>query len=85
MPPDTIERRAPLALKDSALLRQQCYIDGRWVDADARTTRDVINPATGVRIGTTPVMGCGETRPRSAARSCANGRSCNWRTPRTSR
>src|SRR5438128_3324132 len=62
MPPDTLERRAPLALKDSALLRQQCYIDGRWVDADARTTRDVINPATGVRIGTTPVMGAGETR-----------------------
>src|SRR5437899_9488343 len=62
MPPDTLERRAPLALKDSALLRQQCYIDGRWVDADARTTREVINPATGVRIGTTPVMGAGETR-----------------------
>jgi succinate-semialdehyde dehydrogenase/glutarate-semialdehyde dehydrogenase len=62
MPPDTLERRAPIALKDAALLRQQCYIDGRWVDADARTTRDVINPATGGRIGTVPVMGAGETR-----------------------
>src|SRR2546421_75709 len=62
MPPDTLERSAKLALKDSALLRQQCYIDGRWADADAHATRDVINPATGVRIGTTPVMGAGETR-----------------------
>ena len=62
MPPDTLERSARLALKDSALLRQQCYIDGRWVDADAGTTRDVVNPASGVRIGTVPVMGAGETR-----------------------
>src|SRR5437660_8954511 len=62
MPPDTLERSAKLALKDSALLRQQCYIDGRWADADAHATRDVINPATGVRIGTVPVMGAAETR-----------------------
>jgi succinate-semialdehyde dehydrogenase/glutarate-semialdehyde dehydrogenase len=62
MAPDTLERRTPLALKDSALLRQQCYIDGRWVDADAHATRDVINPATGIRIGTVPVMGAAETR-----------------------
>jgi succinate-semialdehyde dehydrogenase/glutarate-semialdehyde dehydrogenase len=62
MAPDTLARSATLPFKDSALLRQQCYIDGRWVDADARTTRDVVNPATGVRIGTVPVMGAGETR-----------------------
>src|SRR5438046_10369625 len=62
MPPDTAERSAKLALKDSALLRQQCYIDGRWADADAHATRDVINPATGIRIGTVPVMGAAETR-----------------------
>src|SRR5438132_1402907 len=62
MPPDTLERGAKLALKDSALLRQQCYIDGRWADADAHAARDVINPATGVRIGTVPVMGAAETR-----------------------
>jgi succinate-semialdehyde dehydrogenase/glutarate-semialdehyde dehydrogenase len=62
MPPDTLTRSATLPLKDSALLRQQCYIDGRWVDADSRETKDVVNPATGVRIGTVPVMGAGETR-----------------------
>ena len=34
----------------------------RWADADSRATKDVINPATGVRIGTVPVMGADETR-----------------------
>jgi succinate-semialdehyde dehydrogenase/glutarate-semialdehyde dehydrogenase len=62
MPPDTLERRAPIALKEPALLRQQCYVDGRWIDADARSTFDVVNPATGIRIGTAPMMGAGETR-----------------------
>jgi succinate-semialdehyde dehydrogenase/glutarate-semialdehyde dehydrogenase len=51
-----------MALADSALLRQQCYVDGRWIDADTRSTFDVVNPATGIRIGTAPMMGAGETR-----------------------
>ena len=51
-----------LGLKDSSLLRQQAYIDGAWVDADGSGTREVINPATGARIGTVPDMGAGETR-----------------------
>ena len=29
MAPDTLERAAP-ALKDSTLLRQQCYVNGEW-------------------------------------------------------
>ena len=62
MPPDTLERRAPIALKDEALLRQQCYVDGRWIDADSRATFDVINPATVARVGTAPMMGAAETR-----------------------
>jgi len=64
MTPDTLtlERRAPIALKDNALLRQQCLIDGKWSDADSAATFDVINPATGIRIGTAPRMGAGETR-----------------------
>src|SRR5947208_659352 len=76
MPPDTLERRAPLALKDSALLRQQCYIDGRWIDADARATRDVVNPATGAKIGTVPLMGAAETR---RAIEAANKALPSWR------
>jgi succinate-semialdehyde dehydrogenase/glutarate-semialdehyde dehydrogenase len=62
MAPDTLERPTPVALKDTALLKQQCYIDGRWADADSKATRDVRNPATGARIGATPMMGAAETR-----------------------
>ena len=35
MVPDTLERRATLALRDPALFRQQCFVDGRWTDAEA--------------------------------------------------
>jgi succinate-semialdehyde dehydrogenase/glutarate-semialdehyde dehydrogenase len=61
MPPDTLERSS-IALKDPALLRQQCYVDGRWIDADGGTSMDVVNPATGRPIGTAPVFGAAETR-----------------------
>ena len=60
MAPDTIERIS--TLKDPALLRQQCYVDGRWCDADDGATKSVANPATGRPIGTVPVFGAGETR-----------------------
>jgi len=61
MAPDTLER-ATLPLKDAALLRTQCYVDGRWIDADDRKTMDVVNPATGRPIGTAPWFGAAETR-----------------------
>ena len=51
-----------LQLKDRALLRQQAYIDGAWVDADGGATREVTNPATGERLGTVPDMAAAETR-----------------------
>ena len=54
MAPDTTERRAALPLKDAALLRHQCYIDGRWSDADSGETFDIVKPATAARIGTAP-------------------------------
>ncbi|EON16288.1 succinate-semialdehyde dehydrogenase (NADP+) [Cupriavidus sp. GA3-3] len=49
-----------LNLQDSSLLRQQCYIDGRWVDGERRI--DVTNPATGERVGQVPQLGADETR-----------------------
>ncbi|CAG0952854.1 succinate-semialdehyde dehydrogenase / glutarate-semialdehyde dehydrogenase [Burkholderiales bacterium] len=61
MAPDTIDRKAP-ALRDPALMRQQCHVDGRWIDADGGRTMDVVDPATGRAIGTAPVMGGAETR-----------------------
>ena len=60
MAPDTIERLA--ALKDPALLRRQCYVDGKWCDADGGTTKHVNNPATGRAVGTVPVFLETETR-----------------------
>ena len=51
-----------IALKDPSLLRQQCYIDGAWHDADHAATINVTNPATGAVIGTVPKMGTAETR-----------------------
>jgi len=51
-----------LDLQDQNLFRQQCYIDGEWVDAEGGGTHKVINPATGELIGTVPVVGVAETR-----------------------
>lgn len=51
-----------LDLGDAKLLRQQCYIDGQWIDADSGKSIDVTNPATGEVIGTVPNMGTDETR-----------------------
>ena len=49
-------------LKDMGLYRQQCYVDGQWVDADDKSTIAVYNPADGQQIGTVPGMGAAETR-----------------------
>jgi len=42
-------------------LKQQCYIDGKWCDADSSATFDVIDPGTGKVLGTVPKMGQTET------------------------
>ncbi|MEX0923318.1 MAG: NADP-dependent succinate-semialdehyde dehydrogenase [Rhodovibrionaceae bacterium] len=54
-------------LKDMSLFRQQCYIDGQWIDADSGETLEVTNPATGEVLGTVPKMGEAETRRAIAA------------------
>lgn len=51
-----------LPLKDPTLLRQQCYIDGLWCEADNGKTITVTNPATGKKIAEVPKMGRAETR-----------------------
>ena len=51
-----------MQLKDAKLFRQQCYVDGKWVDALNRGTIPVTNPATGETLGTVPRMGAEETR-----------------------
>ncbi len=51
-----------MKLQDQKLFRQQCYLDGEWVDALNRGTIPVTNPATGETLGTVPRMGAEETR-----------------------
>jgi succinate-semialdehyde dehydrogenase / glutarate-semialdehyde dehydrogenase len=62
---------ASLKLKDSKLLRNQCYVDGQWVDGEGGKTLAVTNPATGELIGTVPNMGAAETRRAVEAANAA--------------
>lgn len=62
---------AGLPLKNPALFRQQCYVDGAWVDADDGATIAVTNPARGDVLGTIPKMGATETRRAIAAANAA--------------
>ena len=41
---------AALGLKDPHLFRQQCYIDGKWSDADSGKTVTDSNPASSSKI-----------------------------------
>src|SRR5262249_43298042 len=61
----------PLALKDPKLFRQQCYINGKWADADSKRTVDVNNPATNEVLGAVPYMGATETRRAIEAANAA--------------
>lgn len=51
-----------MQLIDSALLKQQCYINGEWVGADHARDFPVLNPATGEQLATVPDAGAAETR-----------------------
>ena len=51
-----------LKLIDNGIFRQQCLIDGTWLNADSGETIAVRNPATGETLGTVPKMGAAETR-----------------------
>jgi succinate-semialdehyde dehydrogenase/glutarate-semialdehyde dehydrogenase len=41
-------------LKDQGLFKQQCFINGEWVDSDNGDTFDVINPSDLTIVGTMP-------------------------------
>ncbi|WP_141104212.1 aldehyde dehydrogenase family protein, partial [Noviherbaspirillum denitrificans] len=65
-----------LQLKDDSLLRNQCFINGEWCDADTGERFAVSNPATGAEISTVPIMGEAETR---RAIDCAERAWKGWR------
>ena len=56
-------------LKDPALFRQECYIDGVWVGA--KESFEVLDPANGKIIGRVPSLGQEATRQTVAAASAA--------------
>ena len=47
-------------LKDKSLLREQCYIDGKWVSGAASI--DVTNPVNEMVIGSIPKLGKAEAK-----------------------
>lgn len=49
-------------LKNKSLFKQQCFIDGQWLNADNGQVIQVVNPATDEIIGTVPKMGGNETK-----------------------
>ncbi|WP_029355101.1 NAD-dependent succinate-semialdehyde dehydrogenase [Bosea sp. 117] len=66
---NTVERNfASLPLKDPALLRQQCFVNGGWSGSPAI---DVTNPATGGVIARVPKFGAEETTKAVEAASAA--------------
>ncbi len=56
-----------LKLTDSNLLRQACYVDGAWIQADDGSSHAVTNPADGAEIARTPRCGAAETERAVAA------------------
>lgn len=58
-------------LNDPALFRQQCYLNGNWIDADSGQTIEVRNPADGALLGHVPKMGAAETRRAIEAAAAA--------------
>ena len=60
-----------LELNDPALLRQQAFVAGAWVDADDGRTVAVTDPATGQQLGTVPRCGAAETQRAIAAAEVA--------------
>jgi succinate-semialdehyde dehydrogenase/glutarate-semialdehyde dehydrogenase len=64
---------AKVKLNDPTLLREQCYVDGDWVEASGRGTIEVENPATGEVIGRVPALTGEDTRGAIAAAERAWG------------
>lgn len=62
---------AALPLNDATLFREQCYVNGSWIDADDRSTISVTNPVDNSVIGSVPRLGRHETRQAIEAANAA--------------
>jgi succinate-semialdehyde dehydrogenase/glutarate-semialdehyde dehydrogenase len=68
-----MDAKTKLAIDDQSLFRQQCYVNGRWLDAAAGATIEVTNPATGEVLGTVPGFDAADTRSAIEAANAAWG------------
>jgi succinate-semialdehyde dehydrogenase/glutarate-semialdehyde dehydrogenase len=62
---------AALKLEDPALLREQCYVGGQWLDGPGGATLAVHNPATAAPLGTVPAFDGAATERAVAAAHAA--------------
>jgi succinate-semialdehyde dehydrogenase/glutarate-semialdehyde dehydrogenase len=60
-----------LRLEDPALLREQCFVNGQWLDAPGGATLPVHNPATRAQLGTVPAFDAAATEKAVAAAHAA--------------
>ena len=67
----TTQDAHPHASVYRSLLREQCFIGGRWMAAERGAHIPVINPATGDTLGTVPDLGLNEIRQAIAAAKAA--------------
>ena len=58
-------------LKSPQLFRQQCHVDGRWIDAASGDSLEVHNPANGELVGQVPVLDAQEITAAVTAASAA--------------
>ena len=56
-----------MKLKDTRLLREQCYVDGQWLDAESGQRFAVTDPASGLSLAQVPDCGAVETQRAIAA------------------
>ena len=64
-------KKNPLNLTDPQLFREQCYVDGSWIESPHTAVIEVNNPATGEIIGSVPALGADETRQAIEAADAA--------------
>ncbi|MGR3914700.1 MAG: NAD-dependent succinate-semialdehyde dehydrogenase [Gammaproteobacteria bacterium] len=74
--PARADKAAAVTLRNPALFRRQCHINGNWHDADSGATFAVTNPADGAFLANVPNMGAAETR---RALDAAHAAQTNWR------
>jgi succinate-semialdehyde dehydrogenase/glutarate-semialdehyde dehydrogenase len=67
----TVTNRVVRWLKDPALFREACFINGRWIGVSGGRSIAVDDPATGEIIGMVPKLGQAETRAAIDAAAAA--------------